>query len=72
MLNAVSLPQAAQYHEVLLEAQAVRLFFLGFEQVFCLQLPLSEVPLPQVASVATSDRSLPAAGYHTVIHKFII
>ena len=65
LLNAAPLQQAVQYHKVLLEAKAVRLFFLGFDLVFFFATTFVRGVL------ATSDRSLCAAGYHTVINKFI-
>ena len=65
LLNAVPLQQAAQYHKVLLEAKAVRLFFLGFDLVFFFATAFVR------GALATSDRSLCAVGYHTVINKFI-
>ena len=65
LLNAAPLQQAAQCHKVLLEAKAVRLFFLGFDLDFFFATAVVRYAL------ATSDRSLCAAGYHTVINKFI-
>ena len=65
MLNAVPLQQAAQYHKVLLKAKAVRLFFLVLTQDFFFATAFVR------GALATSDRSLCAAGYHTVINKLI-
>ena len=59
LLNAVPLQQAAQYHKVLLEAKAVRLFFLGFDLVFFLQSPLSEVPSPQITVAYVQQAIIP-------------
>ena len=60
LFNAVPLQQAAQFHKVLLEAKAVRLFFLGFDLVFFfLQPALSEVPLPQVTVAYVQQAIIP-------------